>query len=101
MQIADSRAKWWKVYHSMLIGLSQQLRQRWLSALLTKLIYVYLTCRKTAARDHFVTNSLEASLENPDRFRLGVGAATESVRTSLRQFGLGLDRYRVRQQVKA
>jgi aspartate/methionine/tyrosine aminotransferase len=32
--------------------------------------------------------------ENPDRFRIGVGTPTESVRESLQQLGLGLDRYR-------
>ncbi len=32
--------------------------------------------------------------ESPDRFRLGVGTPTESVRESLQQLGRGLDRYR-------
>lgn len=32
--------------------------------------------------------------EYPNRFRMGVGASTESVRESLQQFGKGLDRYR-------
>jgi aspartate/methionine/tyrosine aminotransferase len=32
--------------------------------------------------------------EMPDRFRIGVGIATESVRDALRQLGLGLERYR-------
>jgi aspartate/methionine/tyrosine aminotransferase len=31
--------------------------------------------------------------EMPDRFRIGVGAATESVRDALRQLGMGLERY--------
>lgn len=32
--------------------------------------------------------------ESPDRFRVGVGTPTESVRESLQQLGLGLDRHR-------
>jgi hypothetical protein len=32
--------------------------------------------------------------ESPDRFRIGVGTPTESVRESLQQLGQGLDRYR-------
>ena len=32
--------------------------------------------------------------ESPDRIRIGVGTPTESVRESLQQLGLGLDRYR-------
>lgn len=39
--------------------------------------------------------------ENPDRFRLGVGTPTESVRESLQQFGMGLDRYRAGLRVGA
>lgn len=33
--------------------------------------------------------------ESPDRFRVGVGTPTKSVRESLQQLGLGLDRYRM------
>ena len=32
--------------------------------------------------------------EMPDRFRIGVGITTESVRDALRQLGMGLERYR-------
>ena len=51
----------------------------------------------TLLRDQFETKVVPGSFfESPDRFRLGVGAATESVRASLQQFGLGLDRYRAK-----
>jgi len=32
--------------------------------------------------------------ESPDRFRVGVGTPTDSVREALQQLGLGLDCYR-------
>jgi aspartate/methionine/tyrosine aminotransferase len=34
--------------------------------------------------------------ESPDRFRIGVGISTDSVRDALQQLGLGLDKYRSR-----
>jgi len=53
-------------------------------------------------RDEFETKVVPGSFfENPDRFRLGVGASTESVRASLQQFALGLDHYRASLQVRA
>ena len=53
-------------------------------------------------RDKFETKVVPGSFfESPDRFRLGVGAATEDARTSLQQFGSGLDRYRGGVQVGA
>lgn len=39
--------------------------------------------------------------ENPERFRIGVGTPTESVREALHQLGLGLDRYRASLRVRA
>jgi aspartate/methionine/tyrosine aminotransferase len=53
-------------------------------------------------RDDFETKVVPGSFfENPDRFRLGVGASTESVGASLQQFALGLDHYRASLQVRA
>jgi hypothetical protein len=49
----------------------------------------------TLLRHDFETAVVPGSFfETPDRFRIGVGTPTESVRESLRQLGLGLDRYR-------
>jgi aspartate/methionine/tyrosine aminotransferase len=46
-------------------------------------------------RHDFETTVVPGSFfESPDRFRVGVGTPTESVRESLQQLGLGLDRYR-------
>jgi aspartate/methionine/tyrosine aminotransferase len=39
--------------------------------------------------------------ESPDRFRIGVGTPTESVREALQQLGLGLDRYRAQLKMRA
>jgi hypothetical protein len=39
--------------------------------------------------------------ESPDRFRIGVGTPTESVREALQQLELGLDRYRASLRVRA
>jgi aspartate/methionine/tyrosine aminotransferase len=45
--------------------------------------------------DKFETKVVPGSFfEQPDRFRMGVGATTDSVQTALQQFGLGLDSYR-------
>lgn len=45
--------------------------------------------------EEFETKVVPGSFfEQPDRFRMGVGATTDSVQTALQQFGLGLDRYR-------
>jgi aspartate/methionine/tyrosine aminotransferase len=55
----------------------------------------------TMLRDDFETKVVPGSFfESPDRFRMGVGAATESVRAALQQFGLGLNRYRAGLQIK-
>ncbi|HEY2391070.1 MAG TPA: pyridoxal phosphate-dependent aminotransferase [Candidatus Angelobacter sp.] len=52
--------------------------------------------------DDFETKVVPGSFfEHPDRFRMGVGAATESVRAALQQFGQGLDRYRSALQIRA
>lgn len=52
--------------------------------------------------DDFETKVVPGSFfENPDRFRMGVGAPTESVRAALQQFGSGLDRYRAGLKVTA
>jgi aspartate/methionine/tyrosine aminotransferase len=46
-------------------------------------------------RHDFETTVVPGSFfESPDRFRVGVGTPTESVRESLQQLGLGLDRHR-------
>jgi aspartate/methionine/tyrosine aminotransferase len=46
-------------------------------------------------RQDFQTTVVPGSyFETPDRFRIGAGTPTESVRESLQQLGLGLDRYR-------
>jgi aspartate/methionine/tyrosine aminotransferase len=46
-------------------------------------------------RDEFETAVVPGRFfECPDRFRIGVGVATESVRAALPQLGRGLDRYR-------
>jgi aspartate/methionine/tyrosine aminotransferase len=46
-------------------------------------------------RNEFQTAVVSGSFfESPDRIRIGVGTPTESVRESLQQLGLGLDRYR-------
>jgi aspartate/methionine/tyrosine aminotransferase len=51
-------------------------------------------------RRDFETTIVPGSFfESPDRFRLGVGMASESVRESLQQLGVGLDRYRASLQV--
>jgi aspartate/methionine/tyrosine aminotransferase len=53
-------------------------------------------------RDDFETTVVPGSFfESPDRFRIGVGTPTESVRESLQQLGLGLDRYRASLQARA
>src|SRR5262249_47435048 len=45
-------------------------------------------------RAEFVTTVVPGRFfECPDRFRIGVGGETESVRKSLRQLGCGLDRF--------
>jgi len=46
-------------------------------------------------RRDFETSVVPGSFfESPDRFRIGVGTPTESVREALQQLKLGLDRYR-------
>jgi aspartate/methionine/tyrosine aminotransferase len=46
-------------------------------------------------RRDFETSVVPGSFfESPDRFRIGVGTPTESVREALQQLELGLDRYR-------
>ena len=53
-------------------------------------------------RDDLETKVVPGSFfEHSDRFRMGVGAATESVRAALQQFGQGLDRYRAGLQIRA
>ena len=46
-------------------------------------------------RGDFETSVVPGSFfESPDRFRMGVGTPTESVREALQQLELGLDHYR-------
>jgi aspartate/methionine/tyrosine aminotransferase len=53
-------------------------------------------------RRDFETSVVPGSFfESPDRFRIGVGASTESVNDALQQFGPGLDRYRASLQIGA
>jgi len=53
-------------------------------------------------RRDFETSVVPGSFfENPDRFRIGVGMPTESVREALQQLELGLDRYRESLKLKA
>ena len=53
-------------------------------------------------RRDFETSVVPGSFfESPDRFRIGVGTPTESVREALRQLELGLDSYRESLQVRA
>ena len=53
-------------------------------------------------RRDFETSVVPGSFfESPDRFRIGVGASTESVTEALHQFGPGLDRYRASLQIGA
>jgi aspartate/methionine/tyrosine aminotransferase len=64
------------------------------------IIFPRLKHGDTAALCRLLRNEFETAVvpgsffESPDRFRIGVGTATESVRDSLQQLGLGLDRYR-------
>jgi aspartate/methionine/tyrosine aminotransferase len=56
----------------------------------------------TMLRRDFETSVVPGSFfESPDRFRVGVGASTESVNEALQQFGHGLDRYRASLQIGA
>jgi aspartate/methionine/tyrosine aminotransferase len=53
-------------------------------------------------RRDFETSLVPGSFfESPDRFRIGVGTPTESVREALQQLELGLDRYRESLKLKA
>jgi len=53
-------------------------------------------------RRDFETSVVPGSFfESPNRFRIGVGASTESVNEALQQFGPGLDRYRASLQIGA
>jgi len=53
-------------------------------------------------RHDFETSVVPGSFfESPDRFRVGVGTTTESVRESLPQLERGLDRYRASLQISA
>jgi hypothetical protein len=53
-------------------------------------------------RSDFETSVVPGSFfEMPDRFRMGVGGFTESVREALTQFGRGLDRYQASLKVSA
>jgi hypothetical protein len=53
-------------------------------------------------RRDFETSVVPGSFfESPDRFRIGVGTPTESVREALQQLELGLDRYRASLRVRA
>jgi aspartate/methionine/tyrosine aminotransferase len=53
-------------------------------------------------REEFETSVVPGSFfESPDRFRIGVGTPTESVREALQQLSRGLDRYRASIQVNA
>jgi aspartate/methionine/tyrosine aminotransferase len=53
-------------------------------------------------RSDFETSVVPGSFfESPDRFRIGVGTPTESVREALQQLELGLDRYRESLKLKA
>jgi hypothetical protein len=53
-------------------------------------------------RDDFETRVVPGSFfEDPQRFRVGVGGETESVRAALQQLGQGLDAYHSALQMKA
>jgi aspartate/methionine/tyrosine aminotransferase len=53
-------------------------------------------------RKEFETSIVPGSFfENPQRFRVGVGTPTESVKEALRQFSRGLDRYKASVHVSA
>jgi aspartate/methionine/tyrosine aminotransferase len=53
-------------------------------------------------RREFETSVVPGSFfESPDRFRIGVGMPTESVREALQQLGPGLDRYRASLKMRA
>jgi aspartate/methionine/tyrosine aminotransferase len=53
-------------------------------------------------REEFETSIVPGSFfESPERFRIGVGTPTESVREALQQFSRGLDRYKALIQVNA
>lgn len=53
-------------------------------------------------RDEFETSLVPGEFfEDPQRFRVGVGAPTESVREALQQLSRGLERYKVSTQVSA
>jgi aspartate/methionine/tyrosine aminotransferase len=53
-------------------------------------------------RDDFETSVVPGNFfEAPDRFRIGVGTPTESVREALQQLGQGMDHYRASLRVKA
>src|ERR1041385_7498148 len=53
-------------------------------------------------REEFETSIVPGIFfEDPERFRIGVGTATESVKEALQQFSRGLDRFKASVQVSA
>jgi len=56
----------------------------------------------TLVRDQFETSIVPGRFfEDPERFRIGVGSPTESVKEALQQFSRGLDRFKASVQVSA